>query len=94
MYQINKPGVCQAIGLECRDCVTASARQLAKVCGSMPSDDVRRMFFTMYEDPACAPMASEFSGSYRSAARGGAAGVAALEPGVGWFHHPEPVPVS
>jgi hypothetical protein len=67
-----KPHSCHALGLECRDCVAGSALQLALVCGHIPTPDVERIFFKMYDDPSCHHMQSNFCDVYRASVRGGA----------------------
>jgi hypothetical protein len=56
-----KPGSCREIGLNCHQCVTASARQLAAACGAeMSVREIEDIFFSMYDDPACASMSGRF----------------------------------
>ena len=90
MSPSDRPHSCRMIGLACRDCVAGSALQLALVCGRIPSLDVERIFFTMYDDEACQSMASEFCGVYREAVRGSSVIVMA-EPAL-WMNTAEPVP--
>jgi hypothetical protein len=54
------------IGLNCRDCVAGSALQLAMVCGQIPNQDIERIFFAMYDDPACMDMSEEFANVYQT----------------------------
>ena len=90
MNRTEKPHSCRLIGLECRDCVAGSALQLALVCGRIPSQDVERIFFAMYDDQACHAMSNEFCGVYRATVRE-STGSAASEPAV-WINSNEPVP--
>ncbi|MBS1834338.1 MAG: hypothetical protein JST65_16600 [Acidobacteria bacterium] len=66
MNQNQKPFSCRMIGLNCRDCVAGSALQLAMVCGQIPNQDIERVFFAMYDDPACMDMSDEFANMYRA----------------------------
>ncbi len=62
----DKPYTCQAIGMNCRECVCRSAQQLAVACGSMPYRDVEQLFHVMYDHEVCFRMSSEFIRAYQS----------------------------
>lgn len=51
---------CREAGLSCRECVAATASNLAAVAADLNSALVRQFFFLMYPEPACASMATEF----------------------------------
>lgn len=51
---------CREAGLSCRECVAAAAVNLAQISTDLNSSLVRQLFFLMYPETACAPMASEF----------------------------------
>lgn len=51
---------CREAGLSCRACVAAAADHLAAITSDLNSSLVRQLFFLMYPEPACAPMATEF----------------------------------
>ncbi len=64
--ETEKPNSCRAIGLHCGECVSRSAMQLAVACGDIPVRDIERIFFVMYDNPACASMSGEFVNSYQA----------------------------
>jgi len=51
---------CREAGLCCRDCVAAAAENVAVISGDLGASLVRQLFFLMYPQTACAPMATEF----------------------------------
>jgi hypothetical protein len=69
MFETSKPGSCRAAGLTCATCVSGSAQQLSVVCGDIPGPEIDRIFFAMYDDPACSGMSEEFAVVYLTAVR-------------------------
>lgn len=67
---------CREAGLCCRDCVRAAAADLVQISPGLDSSLVRQIFFLIYPEHACAPMATEFVQAIHSRAEGrsGAAG--------------------
>ena len=51
---------CRQAGLSCRECVAAAAGHVAAIGSGLNSSLVRQLFFLMYPETACAPMAGEF----------------------------------
>lgn len=51
---------CREAGLCCRECVAAAAENVAAISGELGASLVRQLFFLMYSQTACAPMATEF----------------------------------
>ncbi len=51
---------CREAGLCCRECVAAAAENVAAISGELGASLVRQLFFLMYPQTACAPMATEF----------------------------------
>lgn len=51
---------CREAGLSCRSCVAGAAGHIAAIGVDLNSSLVRQLFFLMYPEAACAPMASEF----------------------------------
>jgi hypothetical protein len=63
----NRPQSCSEVGLNCRDCVAESARQVAEVCRGLRGGMIGQLFVQIYADPACAPMHGHFAACYREA---------------------------
>ena len=61
-----KPYTCHAIGMNCQECVSRSAQQLAVACGSMPYRDVEQLFHVMYDHEVCSRLSGEFIRCYHS----------------------------
>jgi hypothetical protein len=59
------PEICLEVGLNCRDCTAAAARQLAAICKGLRGKAVGQLFVQIYPDPACARMHSHFAASYQ-----------------------------
>jgi hypothetical protein len=51
---------CREAGMNCRACVRAAADHVAAITADLNSSLVRQLFFLIYPDAACAPMATEF----------------------------------
>lgn len=64
----DKPYTCHAIGMNCLECVSRSAQQLAVACGSMPYREVEQLFHVMYDHEVCSSMSGEFIRCFQSAA--------------------------
>lgn len=62
------PQICLEVGLNCEDCTSAAARQLAAICKGLRGKAVGQLFVQIYTDPACARMHSHFAASYREGA--------------------------
>jgi hypothetical protein len=63
----NFPQACMAVGLDCKTCTSATARQLASVCKNLRGKMVAQLFVQLYPQPACARMANHFGEAYREA---------------------------
>ncbi len=51
---------CRQAGLSCRECVASAAGHVAAIAADLNSSLVRQLFFLLYPEAACAPMAGEF----------------------------------
>lgn len=63
----NYPQLCFEVGLSCKSCTEASARQLAQVCKGLRGKMIGQLFVQIYPNSACAPMHAHFAESYRNA---------------------------
>ena len=61
------PNLCLAVGLDCASCVTATAREFAKVCTGLRPPSAGELFVQLYPSSACAPMRAEFVEAYLQA---------------------------
>jgi hypothetical protein len=61
------PGTCRATGLDCENCTSMAARNIARLCHGLRGKDVGRLFVQLYPHPACAPMHGQFAAAYREA---------------------------
>ena len=63
----NFPQMCLDVGLDCKTCTGASARELASVCKNLRGKMVAQLFVQIYPQPACAKMHGHFAAAYREA---------------------------
>ena len=61
----NYPQLCFEVGLTCRACTEATARQLAQVCKGLRGKMVGQLFVQIYPNRACSPMHAHFAEAYR-----------------------------
>ena len=61
----NFPQSCREVGLDCKTCTGATARELASVCKNLRGKMVAQLFVQLYPDPACAKMHAHFAAAYR-----------------------------
>jgi hypothetical protein len=62
------PQICFEVGLTCKVCTSASARQLAQVCKGLRGKMIGQLFVQLYPNSACAPMHAHFADCYRASA--------------------------
>ena len=61
------PEICHEVGLDCKTCTSAAARNLAKVCKGLKGKMIGQLFVQIYSDPACAKMHAHFTQAYLDA---------------------------
>lgn len=51
---------CREAGLCCRECVAKAAENVVAISGDLGAAQIRQLFFLMFPQTACAPLATEF----------------------------------
>ena len=62
---VRNPENCKRLGMECRGCVSESARQLAVVSPELTPTGAVTLFKLMYDQPSCRSMQHTFLHSYQ-----------------------------
>lgn len=58
---------CEAVGLDCNECVQNTAKHLAEICPAASPAAAQKLFTVLYPDACCAPMGLAFIRAYRVA---------------------------
>ena len=66
-YEKSYPDVCVEVGLNCEECTSNTAREVAQVCKGLRGKMVGQMFVQLYPHPACSAMHNNFAQAYRDA---------------------------
>jgi hypothetical protein len=66
-YEESYPDVCIEVGLNCQECTSHTAHQVAQVCKGLRGKMLGQMFVQLYPHPACSPMHGNFAQAYRDA---------------------------
>jgi hypothetical protein len=61
------PEFCSNVGLDCDSCIQRCASTTAAVCQDLQAYGAHRVFFQLYQAPACHPMAEAFVQAYQDA---------------------------
>ena len=67
--QLRSKESCQALGLDCNQCVKSTALSVAAICPDIFQAAAHRLFSELYPDACCAPMGLSFIRAYRDANR-------------------------
>ena len=65
---VDYPQACVETGLNCENCTSATARELARACPGLPPSSIAQLFVQIHVHSACSRMHRHFAKAYGEAA--------------------------